>query len=94
MNGDYEVIRTALFSIPAHDRDTWLRMGMAVKSELDEDGFALWDDWSRTADNYNAKDAKTVWRSIKPNGGSPLPRFSMKPRPTAFNLLVLITSPV
>lgn len=69
MNGDYEVIRTALFSIPAQDRDTWLRMGMAVKSELGEDGFPLWDTWSQTADNYNVKDAKAVWRSIKVNGG-------------------------
>jgi putative DNA primase/helicase len=69
VNGDYEVIRTALFSIPAQDRDTWVHMGMAVKSELGEDGFPLWDAWSQTADNYNAKDAKAVWRSIKANGG-------------------------
>jgi hypothetical protein len=69
MNWDYEVIRTALFYIPAHDRDTWLRMGMAIKSELGEDGFPLWDEWSQTAGNYNAKGNKAVWKSIKPNGG-------------------------
>jgi putative DNA primase/helicase len=66
---DPATIQRALSHIPAQDRDTWLRMGMAVKSSLGEDGFGLWDTWSRTADNYNASDAKVVWRSIKPNGG-------------------------
>jgi hypothetical protein len=32
----YEQIQKALSFIPAHDRDTWLRMGMAIKSELGE----------------------------------------------------------
>lgn len=68
MNGHYETIRAALSYIPAQDRDIWVRMGMAVKSELGEDGFALWEAWSRTADNYNARDARDVWKSIKSNG--------------------------
>jgi hypothetical protein len=66
---DPATIQRALSHIPAQDRDMWLRMGMAVKSGLGEDGFGLWDTWSRTADNYNASDARAVWRSIKPNGG-------------------------
>jgi putative DNA primase/helicase len=65
----YERIQQALAFIPAHDRDVWVRVGMAIKSEVGEDGFPLWDTWSQTADNYNAKDAKAVWRSIKVNGG-------------------------
>jgi hypothetical protein len=65
----YEQIQKALSFIPAHDRDTWLRMGMAIKSELGEGGFSLWDEWSRTADNYKSGDARDVWRSIEPNGG-------------------------
>jgi putative DNA primase/helicase len=65
----YEQIQKALYCIPADNRDIWLRMGMAVKSELGEGGFSLWDEWSRTADNYKTGDAKDVWRSIKPNGG-------------------------
>jgi hypothetical protein len=66
---DPATIQRALSHIPAQDRDMWLRMGMAVTSGLGEDGFGLWDTWSRTADNYNASDARAVWRSIKPNGG-------------------------
>jgi putative DNA primase/helicase len=63
-----EDIERALFCVPAHDRDTWVKMAMAVKSELGDSGFLLWDDWSKTADNYNPRDARDVWRSIKDGG--------------------------
>uniref|UniRef100_UPI000491DF60 PriCT-2 domain-containing protein n=1 Tax=Chitinilyticum litopenaei TaxID=1121276 RepID=UPI000491DF60 len=56
-------IRAALAHIPAHDRDTWVCMAMAVKSELGEAGFNLWDDWSQSADNYQPKAARAVWKS-------------------------------
>lgn len=59
----------ALEYVDAHDRDTWLRMAMALKSEFGEAGFSVWDDWSQTADNYNQHDAMTVWRGIKSGGG-------------------------
>jgi putative DNA primase/helicase len=64
-----ERIRDALYFIPATDRDTWVRMAMAVKAKLGEEGFDLWDSWSQQADSYNAKDAQDVWRSLKANGG-------------------------
>lgn len=59
----------AMQYIDASDREVWLRMGMAVKSEFGEAGFAIWDDWSRPADNYNQHDAVSVWRGIKSGGG-------------------------
>lgn len=65
---DTDRIRSALSYIDAADRDVWLRMGMAIKSELGEHGFDTWDAWGQSADNYNATDAKTVWRSIRPDG--------------------------
>ena len=59
-------IVSALSYIPASDRDTWLKMGMALKSELsDEEGFSIWSDWSQSDDSYNDRDAKAVWRGIK-----------------------------
>ncbi len=61
-------MQTALAYIPAHDRDTWLRVGMAVKSELGDAGYNLWDKWSQTAENYIERDARATWRSIKPTG--------------------------
>ncbi len=62
-------IREALQFIPATDRDTWVKMGMAVKSELGDSGFDLWEAWSQQADTFNAKDARDVWKSIRINGG-------------------------
>ena len=54
----------ALSFIPPHDRETWVRMGMAIKSEFAEDGFDAWDTWSQGAESYDVKSAKAVWRSI------------------------------
>lgn len=61
-------IFSALSYIDAADRDVWLRMAMAIKAELGEHGFDAWDAWGQSADNYNATDSKTVWRSIRPDG--------------------------
>ena len=58
-------ILDALRFIPADDRATWVRVGMAVKSELGNNGFAIWSEWSSTAGNYNEAAARDVWRSIK-----------------------------
>lgn len=61
-------IESALSFIPADDRETWVAMGMAVKSELGDGGFDIWDEWSQTADNYNQQAARNVWRSIRGHG--------------------------
>ena len=67
---DYDKIANALTYIDAHDRGTWVKMGMAVKSELGEGGFELWRDWSVKASNYKEKDAIAKWKSFKPEGGT------------------------
>ncbi|KAF3999184.1 PriCT-2 domain-containing protein [Glaciimonas immobilis] len=54
----------ALSFVPPHDRDLWVRMAMAIKSEFAEDGFDAWDTWSQGAESYNEKSARAVWRSI------------------------------
>jgi putative DNA primase/helicase len=66
---DYERARSALAFIPPDDRDLWVSMGMALKDGFGDEGFALWDAWSRQSDRYNERDAKDVWRSIKAGGG-------------------------
>lgn len=63
-----ERIREALQFVDASDRETWLRMGMAIKSELGENGFDMWEAWSRQADSFNARDARDVWKSIRADG--------------------------
>ena len=62
-----EVIEALRF-IPADDRETWVRMGMAVKSALGEDGFALWNEWSQSGSTYRERDARDVWKSLKSHG--------------------------
>ena len=68
MIGDTERIRDALHFIPATDRDIWVKMGMAVKSELGDAGFPIWNSWSESDESFDATDAKDVWKSIKSNG--------------------------
>lgn len=63
------MIRDALSYLDPHDRELWVRMAMACKNAEGDAGFHAWDDWSRTADNYRERDAKAVWRSVKPMGG-------------------------
>ena len=66
----YENIVNALAFVPPSSRDIWLKMGMAVKSETGDAGFAIWDQWSQGADNYNYKDSQSVWKSFKSGGVS------------------------
>src|SRR4051794_41007386 len=68
MPPDRERVREALAHVPANDRELWLRMGMAVKSALGEDGYDVWDEWSQRDDSYSERDAHAVWRSISTNG--------------------------
>jgi putative DNA primase/helicase len=71
-------IERALSSIPAHDRETWIQCGMAVKAELGDAGFDIWDTWSQSADNYHEKDARDVWKSFH-GGGVTLAPCSITP---------------
>ena len=61
-------IASALAFIPADHRETWVAMAMAVKSEIGDAGFELWNEWSQTASNYNAQAARSVWRSCRGSG--------------------------
>lgn len=60
--------QSALSFVPPHERETWVRMAMAMKSEFGEDGFDAWDEWSQGADSYDEKSARTTWRSISAAG--------------------------
>ena len=68
MLNDIDRIKDALQFIDASDRDIWLRIGMAIKSELGEGGFEHWEAWSQQADSFNHRDARDVWKSIRVGG--------------------------
>ena len=61
---DADNFRNALFAIPSHDWGLWYRMGLVVKAERGEQGFALWDEWSRQSESYDARAAERQWRQF------------------------------
>ena len=73
MTNNYEVTqetaRRALVHVDPNERALWVKMGAALKSHFGEDGFNLFDDWSATAGNYDAKAVKTTWKGFKSSGG-------------------------
>jgi hypothetical protein len=58
-------LHEALLYISADDRDTWQRMGHALKT-LGEAGRDLWFEWSSTSAKFHAQDAHRVWDSLHP----------------------------
>jgi len=59
----------ALAFIPADDRPTWVKVSMALKSALGDEGLDIWLNWSRKSDSFNERDAIATWKSIRPEGG-------------------------
>jgi len=49
----------------ADDREIWISVGMALKSELGDPAHALWDRWSQQAANYSAPACRSSWRGFK-----------------------------
>jgi putative DNA primase/helicase len=47
---------------PDVERDTWIQIAMALKS--DGFSFEIFDTWSSTAASYSSKASKAVWKSV------------------------------
>lgn len=58
----------ALSFISPDDRDTWVRMGMALKAEFGDNAQDAWLHWSSRFDRYDEKAAKASWKSFKLGG--------------------------
>ncbi|MEZ5277106.1 MAG: bifunctional DNA primase/polymerase [Opitutaceae bacterium] len=59
-------IEAALKLVPPDDRDTWIKMGMAIHSFDPEGlGFGLWDGWSKGCpEKYNSDEMDRIWKSF------------------------------
>lgn len=60
-------IRNRLMLIPgAEEYDLWVQIGMALYHQFggDEEGLALWHEWSEVADNYDPDALEKHWRSF------------------------------
>lgn len=51
------------------DRETWVAIGMALKSEFGDLAFDAWDRWSQNAANYSAPACRSSWRGFKSRNG-------------------------
>ncbi|WMY09537.1 PriCT-2 domain-containing protein [Paraburkholderia phenoliruptrix] len=79
-------VRAALAVIPADDYGTWVDMAFALKHGLGDAGFEIWDEWSRTAGNYDERATRTTWRSVKESGGKTLASLFWLARENGFDL--------
>src|SRR4029077_15956138 len=66
---EFERARAALQAIPADDRDTYLRIGMAIKSEFGDPGFSLHRAWAMRGVKFHDAEHRRTWASIAPEGG-------------------------
>jgi hypothetical protein len=70
-NDDYLTAERNLERLAAwrcDDYDAWVHVGMAL-SELGNEGFELWDAWSRCSAKYDANEMPRKWASFKPGDG-------------------------
>jgi putative DNA primase/helicase len=61
-------VADALQFLDESNRDLWIEMGMAIRAEFGDDGFAVWDRWSSGYGDYDARICKTTWRSFRKRG--------------------------
>jgi hypothetical protein len=65
---DQERVRRALEYIDADDRDTWLKIGMALSGTFGEGGRPLWDAWSSQSPKFSEAGQNKAWRSFRRRG--------------------------
>jgi predicted P-loop ATPase len=64
---DPVIVALAAATIPNNDEhyDTWIRYGYACfRGAGSEEGFGIWDAWSRKSGKYNAEEQGAAWRRI------------------------------
>ena len=59
---------SALQFVSPVERETWIQMGMALRSEFGDAALDAWMDWSRQADSFRESAALSAWRSFKGTG--------------------------
>ena len=60
-----DTLRSAVYAIPPEDWDTWFRVGSALKTQMGEAGFTLWDAWSSTSQKYNSQKSRQTWNTLQ-----------------------------
>ncbi|GAB2782051.1 hypothetical protein GCM10027040_05110 [Halomonas shantousis] len=58
-------LRSALNYLDADNRDTWIAVGMALKTL--KGGRGLWLTWSQYSDKFESNDAARTWETLEPS---------------------------
>lgn len=58
-------LREALGYLLSDDYHAWINVGQALHA-LGQQGFGLWDEWSKKSDSYDPVEMGRKWRSFKP----------------------------
>lgn len=53
---------------PSVKNDEWVKVGMALKEWDEQEGLELWEDWSKSGDNYKEGETLKRWHSFKVGG--------------------------
>jgi Primase C terminal 2 (PriCT-2)/Bifunctional DNA primase/polymerase, N-terminal/Protein of unknown function (DUF3987) len=66
--GTYEAVEDALRHIVNADLDydSWVRIGMAIKGALGDEGWPLFEAWSETSQKHEPKTTAKIWRGFAP----------------------------
>lgn len=62
-------LKDALTFLDPDPRDLWIKVGMAIKHDLGDDGMATWLEWSQRSSKFSMSEAVTQWNSLKPKSG-------------------------
>lgn len=65
---EIDKIKSAIAAVDPDDRGVWVKVGMAVHSELGDDGFEIWDEWARGSEKHDAADAHKTWDGFDGGG--------------------------
>ena len=58
-------VTKALARISPDDRETWLRVGAALKGAFGERGRGIWDAWAKVSEKFSDKEQARAWKSLK-----------------------------
>lgn len=63
-------VRIAMYKLPPmfyDDYFRWVEVGLALKYDLGDAGFPLWDEWSQQSSKYNATSIRSKWDRLEPS---------------------------
>ena len=71
LSDEMENAKKALGRLPdwyVEDYHKWIYIGIILKNTFGDDGYELWDRWSRKSDKYDEPSCEFAWEKIEPRG--------------------------